>query len=273
MGGLPLSVGEQVSLDERKVEESTQLGARSTDPKRNDPMLDRRRAIAATAATIGALGIGAHLTAAAPAPVDTIDPVVSPVITGSSVILRRTSRVWVNEPRIPAGSIVLLTLLGDLGSFVGPAFSIAINPGRGFTVNLGVTAGRTVTFNYLIILPPQSIVGYPGPAGVTGPTGAPGTTGPTGPVGLAGPTGPIGPTGLTGPTGATGPAGYSVTGGTGGQGGAGGTGFTGGTGGQGGSGGDGGAGGTGGVGGTGGQGGAGGTGGIIFGNGGDGGTP
>jgi hypothetical protein len=259
-------------LDEHNGDEHAQLRATTTDPKRREHLLDRRKAIASTAATIGALGIGVHLTAATPAPADTIDPAVSPVITGRSVILRRTARVWVNEPRITAGSVVLITLLGDLGSFIGPALSVAITPGRGFTVNLGVTAGRTTTFNYLIILPSQAIVGYPGPAGVTGPIGAPGPTGPTGPVGFAGPTGALGPTGITGPGGATGPAGYGLSGGsgpTGGMGGRGGDGGIGGTGGVGGTGGQGGAGGTGGVGGNGGS--AGGTGGTG-GNGGAGGT-
>lgn len=168
----------------------------------NTRLLSRRKAIAAGAAAISALGIGAQLSAAAPVSTDVIDPTISTVMTGSGVILRRHSQVWVNEPGITEGSTVLVTLLGDIWSFVGPMLSVSIVPGHGFNLDLGVTAGRTTSFNYLIILPAGPITaGVSGPTGVTGPTGA---TGPTGPAGDTGPTGIIGADGVTGPTGWTG---------------------------------------------------------------------
>ncbi|HEX7101081.1 MAG TPA: hypothetical protein VF201_00425 [Nitrolancea sp.] len=174
----------------------------------NTRLISRRKAIAASAAAITALGIGAQLTAAAPVSTEIIEPTISTVITGSGVILRRRSQVWVNEPSITEGSTVLVTLLGDIWSFVGPMLSVSIVPGQGFNLDLGVTAGRTISFNYLIILPagpitagmpgPIGPTGATGPAGLTGVTGASGMTGMVGPTGVTGPTGPIGPTGGTG---------------------------------------------------------------------------
>lgn len=193
----------------------------ATDAGIGARLINRRKAIAAGAAVLGALGIGAQLTAAAPVSTDVLEPTVSTVITGSGVILRRRSQVWVNEPGITQGSSVIVTLLGDSWTFVGPMLSVLIVPGQGFTVDLGVPAGRTTSFNYLIILPGEAIAaGGAGPTGATGPTGPDGATGMIGPIGMTGldgvtgPTGPFGPTGpdgsagfdgATGPTGPTGP--------------------------------------------------------------------
>jgi hypothetical protein len=174
-------------------------------------LLSRRKAIAVGAAAIGALGIGAQLTAAAPVSTEVIEPTISTVITGSGVILRRKSQVWVNEPDITEGSTVLVTLLGDIWSFVGPMLSVSIVPGQGFNLDLGVTAGRTTAFNYLIILPAGPITaGMPGP---TGPTGATGPVGPAGVTGAIGMTGVVGVTGPTGAAGSIGATGYSGVGG------------------------------------------------------------
>ncbi|HVX29911.1 MAG TPA: twin-arginine translocation signal domain-containing protein [Nitrolancea sp.] len=171
-------------------------------------LISRRKALAASAAAIAALGIGAQLTAAEPASTADVDPTISTVITGSGVILRRKSQVWVNEPDITEGSTVLVTLLGDMWSFVGPMLSVTIVPGHGFNIDFGVTAGRTTAFNYLIILPAGPITGgMPGPTGATGATGPTGFTGLGGPVGQDGSAGNPGPTGVAGSTGSTGPTG------------------------------------------------------------------
>lgn len=199
------------------MEEHTSAGnnptrAASADAPSNARLLSRRKAIAASAAAIGALGIGAHLTSAAPAATDEVEPTIALVIVGNGVILRRKSQVWINEPGITEGSIVLVTLLGDTGAYVGPMLSVSIVPGRGFNLDLGVTAGRTTPFNYLIILPARPIT-----SGVPGPIGA---TGPAGPIGMTGPTGPTGPRGGSGSNGGAG----GILFGNGGAGGDGGTG-------------------------------------------------
>jgi hypothetical protein len=180
----------------------------NAEARPNMRLTNRRMAIAAGAAAISAIGIGAQLTSAAPVSTADIEPTISTVITGHGVILRRKSNVWVNEPGITAGSTVLVTLLGDTGAFVGPMLSVSIVPGRGFNLDLGVTAGRTTSFNYLIILPAGAITaGMPGPTGATGPTGMMGETGATGPTGSTGPSGLAGDSGPTGPTGAPGATG------------------------------------------------------------------
>jgi hypothetical protein len=171
----------------------------------NTRLISRRKAIAASAAAITALGIGTQLTAAAPVSTDDVEPTISTVITGTGVILRHRSQVWVNEPSITEGSTVLVTLLGDIWSFVGPMLSVSIVPGQGFNVDFGVTAGRTTSFNYLIILPGGPIAaGMPGPIGPTGATGPSGLSGATGASGMTGVVGVTGATGATGPVGPTG---------------------------------------------------------------------
>lgn len=240
------------------MEEHTATGnnptrAASASRSTNNRLLSRRKALAAGAAAISALGIGTQTMIAAPASLDTIEPTIAQVITGSGVILRRQSQVWISEPGITDDSTVLVTLRGDTGAYVGPTLSVSTIPGRGFNVDLGVNAGRTTTFNYLIILPADPLTsGVPGPTGAIGPNGMTGATGPTGDAGGSGPTG-----------GSGGNGGFLFgNGGAGGDGGIGGNGGAGGDGGLFGDGGAGGAGGTGGAGGIGGAGGAGGTGGV-----------
>ncbi len=258
-------MGQDAISNSRPIPENDPNSPEDAGPR----LISRRRALALGAAAAGVLGLSTTpMAAAAPATIQDGSTLVAEVITGTSAFPPLRITAWVSEPAITSDAIVLITLLGDPGSFIGPNFWVKITPGQGFSVNLRFPVMRSTPFSYLIVFPGAVVpTGPTGPAGPTGPTGDVGPTGYTGSAGAFGPTGSTGPIGMNGPTGPTGPSGVpGATGPTGP------TGGTGGLFGDGGAGGSGGTGGTGGTGGVGGNGGNGGDGGLIFGNGGAGGS-
>ncbi len=173
------------------------------------PLISRRRALALGAAAAGVLGLSTTpMAAAAPVTIQDGSTLVAEVITGTSAFPPLRISAWVSEPAITSDAIVLITLLSDPGSFIGPNFWVKITPGQGFSVNLRFPVMRGTPFSYLIVFPGAVVpTGPTGPAGPTGPTGDVGPTGYTGSAGAFGPTGPTGPQGDVGAPGVTGPTG------------------------------------------------------------------
>ncbi len=195
--------------DDGSIERRDTATSSNSPEDANPRLISRRRALALGAAAAGVLGLSStQVAGAAPVTIQDGSTLVAEVITGTSSFPPLRITAWVSEPAITSDAIVLITLLGDPGSFIGPNFWVKITPGQGFSVNLRFPVMRNTPFSYLIVFPGAVVpTGPTGPAGPTGPTGDVGPTGYTGSVGALGPTGPTGPQGDVGAPGVTGPTG------------------------------------------------------------------